>query len=260
MKKFLSVLFALFMAMSALLAAMGESADVFPLEEQIIFTINVRNSCDFANLDDSPYYQEMLKRTNVKIELVPLGTSGDDAATKLQLLYNSGDYGDAIWGGSLIAEADYSQLAAANILADLKPYIEDTAVMPNFNSVVLAESPNTKAFITAPDGGIYSLPGYNKEPGAYLEGPICINAKWMETLGLEYAAFMAGEFQKARLIQFGINRIVTVLLRHGCITAIKEALTLKGFDAGHVAYPGKRFDAEERRQLAEELRAAGYEI
>lgn len=30
-----------------------------------------------------------------------------------------------------------------------------------------------------------------------------------------YAAFMAGEFQKARLIQFGINRIVAVLLRHG---------------------------------------------
>ena len=75
-----------------------------------------------------------------------------------------------------------------------------------------------------------------------------------------YAAFMAGEFQKARLIQFGINRIGTVLLRHGCIPAIKEALMLKGFDAGHVAYPGKRFDAEERRQLAEELRAAGYEI
>ena len=75
-----------------------------------------------------------------------------------------------------------------------------------------------------------------------------------------YAAFMAGEFQKAREIQFGINRIVAVLLRHGCIPAIKEALTLKGFDAGHVAYPGKRFDAEERRQLAEELRAAGCEI
>lgn len=56
-----------------------------------------------------------------------------------------------------------------------------------------------------------------------------------------YAAFMAGELQKARLIQFGINRIVAVLLRHGCIPAIKEALTIKGFDA------------EERRQLAEEL-------
>lgn len=98
MKKFLSVLFALFMTMTALLAAMGESADVFPLEEQIIFTINVRNSCDFANLDDSPYYQEMLERTNVKIELVSLGQYGEDALTMLQLLYNSGDYGDAIWG------------------------------------------------------------------------------------------------------------------------------------------------------------------
>lgn len=160
----------------------------------------------------------------------------------------------------VVVAADHLDVPSGAEAADLEPYIEDTAVMPNFNSVVLAEFPNTKAFITAPDGGIYALPGYNKEPGAYLEGPVCINAKWMETLGLEYAAFMAGEFQKARLIQFGINRIVTVLLRHGCIPAIKEALTLKGFDAGHVAYPGKRFDAEERRQLAEELRAAGYEI
>ena len=257
MKKFLSVLFALFMAMSAL-PALGK--EMLPLAEPVTFRINVATANNVSELEKSPYYQEMLERTNVKIELVSLGQYGEDALTMLQLLYNSGDYGDAIWGGSLIAEADYSQLAAANILADLKPYIEDTAVMPNFNSVVLAESPNTKAFITAPDGGIYSLPGYNTEPGAYLEGPICINAKWMETLGREYAAFMAGEFQKARLIQFGINRIVAVLLRHGCIPTIKEALTLKGFDAGHVAYPGKRFDAEERRQLAEELRAAGYEI
>ena len=183
MKKFLSVLFALLVAMSAL-PALGE--ELFPLAEPVTFRINVATSNDVADLEKSPYYQEMLERTNVKIELVSLGQAGEDALTMLNLLYNSGDYGDAIWGGSLIAEADYSQLAAANILADLKPYIEDTAVMPNFNSVVLAESPNTKAFITSPDGGIYSLPGYNKEAGAYLESPICINAKWMETLGLEY--------------------------------------------------------------------------
>ena len=75
-----------------------------------------------------------------------------------------------------------------------------------------------------------------------------------------YAAFMAGEFQKARLIQFGINRIVTVLLRHGCIPAIKEALTLKGFDAGHVAYPGKTFGADERAAFKRDMEAAGFKF
>ena len=37
-------------------------------------------------------------------------------------------------------------------------------------------------------------------------------------------------------VQFSINKIICVLLSHGCIAAIKEAFNRMGLDAGSVAY------------------------
>lgn len=75
-----------------------------------------------------------------------------------------------------------------------------------------------------------------------------------------YNAFRAGDFQKARETQFRINKVITVLLKHDCIAAIKECMNIMGFDAGCVAYPGKRFSAEQRAALAVDMNAAGFRI
>ncbi len=198
MKKFLSLVCVLALALTCVSAALAE--EMFPLKEPVTFTIDVMTAKDTDQLGNSPYYRELVERTGVSLKLVSLGADWDTARSKLSLLYSSGDYGDAIWGGSLIAEADYSQLAAANILVSLKPYIEDPAIMPNFNNQVLSESPNTKAFITAPDGEIYSMPSYNKLSGAYLESPFCVNAEWLQALNLEVPTTIE-EF-KAMLIAF----------------------------------------------------------
>lgn len=75
-----------------------------------------------------------------------------------------------------------------------------------------------------------------------------------------YDAFRAGDFQKAREMQFRINKVITVLLKHDCIAAIKECMNIMGFDAGSVAYPGKRFSSEQRAALAADMNAAGFQI
>lgn len=75
-----------------------------------------------------------------------------------------------------------------------------------------------------------------------------------------YDAFRAGDFQKAREMQFKINKVITVLLKHDCIAAIKECMNIMGFDAGYVAYPGKRFSAEQRAALTADMNAAGFQI
>lgn len=75
-----------------------------------------------------------------------------------------------------------------------------------------------------------------------------------------YDAFRAGDFQKAREMQFRINKVITVLLKHDCIAAIKECMNIMGFDAGSVAYPGKRFSTEQRAALAADMNAAGFQI
>lgn len=75
-----------------------------------------------------------------------------------------------------------------------------------------------------------------------------------------YDAFRAGDFQKAREMQFKINKVITVLLKHDCIAAIKECMNIMGFDASYVAYPGKRFSAEQRAALTADMNAAGFQI
>ena len=93
------------------------------------------------------------------------------------------------------------------------------------------------------DGGIGST--YNLMP------------EWFAEL---YRLFRAGEFDAARETQFRINRVIEVLLRYGCIASIKEVLTAMGYDAGCVAYPGKRFSGEERASLLRDMKNAGYPL
>lgn len=75
-----------------------------------------------------------------------------------------------------------------------------------------------------------------------------------------YQAFREGRFAEAQEIQFAINRVITVLLRHDCIPAIKETFQLMGYDAGSAAWPGKTFSPEEREALKRELIGAGFDV
>lgn len=93
------------------------------------------------------------------------------------------------------------------------------------------------------DGGIGST--YNLMPKRYLK---------------LYRAFTQGDLQTARQIQFGINKVIEVLIRHGVIASIKRTLTEMGFDAGSVAYPGKVIGDAEAACLMNELREAGYDF
>jgi len=75
-----------------------------------------------------------------------------------------------------------------------------------------------------------------------------------------YNAFTAGEFEKARQLQFKINKVITVLLKHDCIAAIKEALNVMGFDVGNIAYPGKVFTTQQRAAFIADMNEAGFPL
>jgi len=75
-----------------------------------------------------------------------------------------------------------------------------------------------------------------------------------------YSFFREGKYDEARALQFRINKVIEVILAHGCIESIKQAFNIMGFDAGSVAYPGKVFTPEEERQFISEMNAAGYAL
>lgn len=76
-----------------------------------------------------------------------------------------------------------------------------------------------------------------------------------------YSAFKNGDVDKAREIQYGINKIIHVLIKDKrTIGAIKAAFELMDIDAGACAFPCKAFSPEEKAALKKELIHAGYEF
>lgn len=155
----------------------------FPLEQEMTFDIMVRYDGDLdAALNNCAFWDRLHEMTNVKINFIVLPTDGTMGA--FNAMFAANKEGDAILGGSMINESDLSLMAANGLLMPMNEFINDPEIMPNFNQRVLAESPATKAYITMPDGNIYSLPKYTALDGNYLECPLWINKNWLDQLNL----------------------------------------------------------------------------
>lgn len=156
----------------------------FPLKEKMTFDIMVKTPArSFEDyLEKVDFWDRLAEETNVDINWIYL--SSDNPMSTLNAMFAAGNEGDAILGGGMINESDLSLLAANNLLATLDEYIDNIDIMPNFNQRVLSESPETKGFITCPDGKIYSLPKYTAIDGNYLESPIWINKVWLDKVDL----------------------------------------------------------------------------
>ena len=155
----------------------------FPLEQEMTFDIMVRYDGDLdAALNNCAFWDRLHEMTNVKINFIVLPTDGTMGA--FNAMFAANKEGDAILGGSMINESDLSLMAANGLLMPMNQYVDDPEIMPNFNERVLAESPATKAYITMPDGNIYSLPKYTALDGNFLECPLWINKHWLDRLNL----------------------------------------------------------------------------
>ena len=78
-----------------------------------------------------------------------------------------------------------------------------------------------------------------------------------------YKAFRAGDIDRAREIQFGINRVIRVILEFGSgavLANVKDAVRLMGFDAGVCAYPMACADAAGLAEMKRRLIEAGLEL
>jgi N-acetylneuraminate lyase len=72
-----------------------------------------------------------------------------------------------------------------------------------------------------------------------------------------YAAWTAGDLQKAQQLQYQIDRIILVIRKFGVIPAVKAALRLRGLDCGGPRAPLLPLAPEAMDQLERELEQAG---
>jgi putative aldouronate transport system substrate-binding protein len=97
------------------------------------------------------------------------------------LLFDSGELPDAFFGHGILDEtADIVKYGSKGLLVPLEDYIERDA--PNVRRL-LAEHPEYKKLLTAPDGHIYSLPTLN-EAYPLTKPALFINKQWLDRLDL----------------------------------------------------------------------------
>jgi N-acetylneuraminate lyase len=73
-----------------------------------------------------------------------------------------------------------------------------------------------------------------------------------------YQYFRNGEIDKARQVQFQVNKVTSVMIRYNVIPTVKLALEFLGFDAGDATYPMPKFSEKEKEHIKQELKEAGW--
>jgi len=74
-----------------------------------------------------------------------------------------------------------------------------------------------------------------------------------------YDSFKAGDIAAAQEAQFKANKLIELLLKHGVVCGIRDALDMIGIDTGYSPYPLKRFTAEEQEVFRAGLKAINFE-
>ncbi len=137
-----------------------------------------------ADPNDKLVVQRLEKKTGVHVEWTSY--TSDVFAEKRNLMIASGDLPDAIFAAEY-SDYDLLKLAKDGAIVPLEDLIDQ--YMPNFKKV-LAERPEYRTMITAPDGHIYSFPwieelGKDKERIQSVDDMPWINKEWLNKLNLK---------------------------------------------------------------------------
>lgn len=146
-----------------------------PITIKIMAKVNPSASPVFA---DMQYFKNLEKLTNIKISWDTVSSA--DFSQKTSLMYASGEYPDAIMGGSSVADEEKYGVDQ-KILIPIEQYVN--SIMPNYKKALETKS-EFKKISTATDGHMYSTMSLY-EMGYEAGGHYFINKKWLDKLGLK---------------------------------------------------------------------------
>jgi putative aldouronate transport system substrate-binding protein len=131
------------------------------------------------SMNDNVLTQKIEGKLGIDIEFQTAPEDG--AKDKQNLILASDDYPDAFLGGEF-TKVDQLKYGTLGVFLPLNDLIEQHA--PNIQAV-FEENPQFKAGVTAPDGNIYALPGYDGCWHCFWPAKTWMNVEWLEALDLE---------------------------------------------------------------------------
>ncbi|MFE5324359.1 extracellular solute-binding protein [Paenibacillus sp. NPDC056579] len=142
-----------------------------PVTFKVLFDYNVDPKG--MSLTDNEYIRFLKEKTGVEIQLNSPGSAG--YIDKINVLMASGNYPDAF----AVSDRDLiMKYAKDGLLADLSPYINDTANYPNIKKVM----PESSWLPVTENGKVWAFP-YSRPDG--LSQVVYINKEWLTKLNLK---------------------------------------------------------------------------
>lgn len=127
---------------------------------------------------DNEFTKWLTEKTNVKFEFV--SPPANDAATKMNLILNSGDYPDIIWYP--LTTAQMGLYAMQKVFIPLDDLYNKYGY---FTQKVFEQYPKSRDTVTARDGKMYALPHINDAYHVNRNGRLWVYMPWVEELNLE---------------------------------------------------------------------------
>ena len=155
----------------------------FPLKEQETLTVAINSAEGFDNLNKAleanALWQDILEKTNVKIEFV-----GWTPET-IQAMFANDEMGDIVICGGSGQDNLFNNLAGQGVIKVLDEYVDNPEIVPTITATMWAECPEARGTFTAADGNLYVMGTYNMDRNAYVEGYIWVYKPWLEASGVK---------------------------------------------------------------------------
>lgn len=159
-------------------AAAEDVEEEEPLELTYWVEMNANTSMSLQNYNESLFYQELEKRTGVKVNFQhpPAG----NAAEQFNLMIASGRYPDVIEYGWVNYPGGPEKAIHDNVIIPLNDLIENHA--PNLKAYLDA-NPDIKKMMTTDEGNLYVFPSIGMVSNS--SRGLVLRADWLKDLGLE---------------------------------------------------------------------------
>lgn len=154
---------------------------VFPLEQPVDLTMfTVKHPQVKKDYSEMQFFKNMAEKTGVNVKWNLASTA--DGQEQMNLLFASDDLPDVFFGPYLMSTSDIVRYGSDGQIVPLDDMINEQ-LTPNIVKL-FEQRPEYKAYVTAPDGHIYTIPMISETMENTIPDAMFINQKWLDKLGL----------------------------------------------------------------------------
>ena len=225
-KKAIALIMATVFATAGLSGCQGEKTSGEAETKKLTFWTTLPSAIQtkVKNYGETPFYQEVMKKTGVDIEFVHPSAAG--SSEQFNVMLASKDYPDMIENDWSSYPGGEAKACEDGILTDLTDYIDEYA--PNFKRFLEEECPDAEKWVTT-DGRYYVIPSLSSDK--------------------DYTNQVGLWIRKDYLDKYGLSVPTTIDELEKCLTVFKEnGVKYPFFDQrtnpfGYYCIPGSAFDA-----------------